>query len=144
MSQQTKKIGVYRKFMVRRADGTDAPGGKHDGCAYFVLDLTHDPYAGPALRAYVKACRAEYPLLAADLQSLADGNPPMRPVAKDTGARPAPPHTLLREAEASRAPLPALVERWRSEAHPIISGYQQACSALERCAAELEAALRRG
>ena len=78
MSQPTKKaLGLYHKFDVRRADGTDAPGGKHDGCSYFVLDLTHDPHAIPALRAYAKACRAEYPLLAIDLTSLADGNPLM-------------------------------------------------------------------
>ena len=62
-----KTRGLYGKFNVRRNDGTDAPGGKHDGCDYFVLDLTHDPFALPAIRAYVMACRKEYPLLARDL-----------------------------------------------------------------------------
>ena len=61
--------GLYGKFIIHRTDGESRPGHKHDGCDYFVLDLTHDPFAIPALRAYAKACRAEYPLLAADLDT---------------------------------------------------------------------------
>ena len=61
--------GLYGKFRVSRTDGSDAPGGKHDGCDYFVLDLTHDPFAIPALAAYANACRAAYPLLTADLDA---------------------------------------------------------------------------
>lgn len=63
-----KKKGVYRKFYVKRLDGKDAPGKKHSGCDYFVLDLDHDPYAKAALRAYAKACEGNYPILAADLK----------------------------------------------------------------------------
>ncbi len=59
--------GVYRKFEVRRTDGRDAPGEKHDGCSYFVLDLVHDKHAIPALKAYAKSCRREFPALAKDL-----------------------------------------------------------------------------
>ncbi|WP_175806627.1 hypothetical protein [Burkholderia cenocepacia] len=59
--------GLYRKFDVRRTDGSDAPGGKHHDCEYFVLDMNHDGYARAALRAYVRACTAEFPVLAADL-----------------------------------------------------------------------------
>jgi hypothetical protein len=59
--------GLYQKFTVVRTDGSSAPGGKHEGCEYFVLDLTHDKHALPALRAYIQSCRAEYPLLAEDL-----------------------------------------------------------------------------
>jgi len=59
--------GIYNKFFVARVDGSDGPGEKHDGCDYFVLDITHDRYARPALVAYANACRDEYPLLAADL-----------------------------------------------------------------------------
>lgn len=55
------------KFRVERVDGTDEPGGKHDGCDYFVLDLTHDQFAKNALAAYARACAVEYPLLAQDL-----------------------------------------------------------------------------
>jgi hypothetical protein len=63
-----KAQGVYRKFDVRRTDGSDQPGGKHEGCEYFVLDVTHDPYAIPALTAYAKACEDTHPVLAADLR----------------------------------------------------------------------------
>ncbi len=59
--------GLYRKFTVTRTDGASEPGQKHDGCDYFVLDLTHDPFAPEAIRAYAAACRLVYPLLAADL-----------------------------------------------------------------------------
>ncbi len=62
-----KTRGLYHKFRIYRVDGTDRNGGKHDGCNYFVLDLTHDPHTLPALKAYAEACRTEYPLLAADL-----------------------------------------------------------------------------
>lgn len=67
MSKQPN-LGIFEKFKVKRNDGRDAPGEKHDGCAYFVLDLRHDPYAWPALDAYAKACASEYPQLAADLR----------------------------------------------------------------------------
>lgn len=62
-----KTRGLYEKFLVQRRDGTDAPGGKHEGCEYFVLDLTHDPFALKAVRAYAVWCAEEYPLLAQDL-----------------------------------------------------------------------------
>ena len=60
--------GLYRKFHVVRADGRSAHGKKHDGCEYFVLDLTHDPHALPALKAYEESCREDFPALADDLQ----------------------------------------------------------------------------
>jgi hypothetical protein len=59
--------GIFNKFKVERTDGRSAPGEKHHGCAYFVLDLRHDPYAWPAIDAYAKACKDEYPELASDL-----------------------------------------------------------------------------
>ena len=64
--------GLYGKFYIERTDGKSAPGEKHDGCEYFVLDMTHDKYAVPALRAYAEHCEAEYPLLASDLYDKAD------------------------------------------------------------------------
>lgn len=64
--------GMYRKFIVRRADGSDQPGGKHHGCRYFVLDMTHDQFAKPALLTYADACEATYPELAADLRQALD------------------------------------------------------------------------
>ena len=64
---------AYADFVLmnsaHRVDGTDAPGGKHEVCDYFVLDLTSDPFARPAIEAYIAACEAEYPLLAKDLRA---------------------------------------------------------------------------
>lgn len=65
MSDQSK--GLYQKFIVERADGSSAPGCRHEHCTYFVLDLDHDKFALPALRAYADACADEYGVLAADL-----------------------------------------------------------------------------
>lgn len=55
--------GLHDKFVVRRRDGRDTPGAKHDGCEYFVLDLTHDPAAWHALAAYAKAVEQTRPVL---------------------------------------------------------------------------------
>ncbi len=62
--------GLYDKFIVTRTDGTSEPEKKHDGCRYFVLDVTHDPFADAALQAYARACRREYPLLSEDITTL--------------------------------------------------------------------------
>lgn len=62
-----KTRGLYEKFKVERIDGSSESGGKHEGCDYFVLDLTHDKHSLPALQAYITSCRNDYPLLAADL-----------------------------------------------------------------------------
>ena len=61
--------GLFGKFIVNRVDGRDAPGEKHAGCEYFVLDLSHDSHALPAIAAYAQSCEQEYPALAADLKS---------------------------------------------------------------------------
>lgn len=64
--------GLYEKFRVARNDGQSAPGEKHDGCECFVLDLTHDPHAVPALKAYAESARQDgYELLADDLMEMA-------------------------------------------------------------------------
>lgn len=57
------------KYVVARKDGTDGPGGRHDGCDYFVLDLTHDPYARDALFTYAQSCRQELPQRAASIRA---------------------------------------------------------------------------
>ncbi len=62
--------GLYNKFRVERTDGSSAPGKKHDGCQYFVLDCDHDPHAVAALQAYARSCEAEYPALAKDVRVL--------------------------------------------------------------------------
>jgi len=64
--------GLYGKFTVGREDGRDLHGGDRERADYFVLDLTFDPFAIPALRAYADACEGEYPALAADLRKKLD------------------------------------------------------------------------
>lgn len=70
MSDPDQKRGLYEKYIVVRHDGSSRPGGKHETCRYHVLDLEHDRFAGPALRAYADACEAEYPDLARDLRAM--------------------------------------------------------------------------
>ena len=63
-----KDRGLYRKYsLIERTDGMSGPGQKHDGCEYFVLDLTHDEHALPAIRAYATSCRKTHPQLSKDL-----------------------------------------------------------------------------
>lgn len=68
-----KTRGLYNKFEVTRTDGKSRKGQKHHGCEYFVLDLNHDLHALAALKAYAASCRAEYPLLARDLDAKTSG-----------------------------------------------------------------------
>lgn len=68
MSDADKFKGWYRKYTVTRADGSSKPGGKHEECEYFVLDLDHDVYAAAALEAYAASCEADYPALAEDIR----------------------------------------------------------------------------
>lgn len=63
-----KAQGLFHKFRVQRIDGSDRIGGKHYGCRYFVLDLTHDEHAPVAMRAYAAACRVTHPQLARDIE----------------------------------------------------------------------------
>lgn len=65
-----KSRGIYEKFIVTRTDGQGDPGEKHDGCEYFVLDITHDRHALPALRAYAISCQDEYKQLSYDLMRI--------------------------------------------------------------------------
>lgn len=48
-SRSDTEQGLFQKFEVRRTDGSSEPGGKHEGCEYFVLDVDHDPHAEAAL-----------------------------------------------------------------------------------------------
>jgi hypothetical protein len=70
-----RRSGIYDKFIVERRNGTSAPGKKHDGCSYFVLDATHDPYSRAALLAYADSCDEQFPFLAIDLRRLAKNVP---------------------------------------------------------------------
>jgi len=81
LTKPAEQQGIFEKFSVQRTDGSDAPGGKHHGCKYFVIDLDHDQYARAAMRAYAAACRATHPLLADDIES---------EWGKDDAAQPSP------------------------------------------------------
>lgn len=61
--------GLFEKFIVRRTDGRDEPGCKHENCEYFVLDVDHDEHARAALAAYADAAEKTHPDLASDLRS---------------------------------------------------------------------------
>ena len=63
-------LGLYEKFIITRTDGQSLPGEKHQGCQYFVIDITHDKFAKVALLAYADACESGYPFLADDLRGL--------------------------------------------------------------------------
>ncbi len=67
--------GIHSKYTVTRTDGSSASGGKHERCTYFVLDLEHDEFAIPALKAYAKSCRKTHPDLADDLTAIIDNAP---------------------------------------------------------------------
>ncbi len=67
--------GIHRKYKIERTDGSSKPGGKHEHCAYFVLDLEHDPFALKALRAYARACRKTHPKLAEDIDAMLAARP---------------------------------------------------------------------
>ncbi len=75
LDQKDGQVGVYNKYDVRRTDGRCEPGEKHENCAYFVLDLTHDPHAVPALRAYAESCRRTHPQLAIDIWDTVGSDP---------------------------------------------------------------------
>jgi hypothetical protein len=59
--------GLYEKYRVERTDGR---ADLHPDCQYFVLDLTHDKFAPPAIAAYADACEDEFPALARDLRAI--------------------------------------------------------------------------
>lgn len=79
-----KDRGFYDKFTVTRTDGQSAPGGKHEHCIYFVLDVYCDPHAEKALAAYAESCRATHPALAADIDKMLDRCKQRRDVAQKT------------------------------------------------------------
>jgi hypothetical protein len=65
-----RSTGLYEKFRVERTNGSSGPGGKHEHCEYFVLDLTHDEHAYAALTAYATSCADDFPQLSNDLREI--------------------------------------------------------------------------
>jgi len=84
--------GVYEKYTITRNDGRDKAGEKHHGCAYFALDLNHDPHARAAIKAYADSCRLTFPDLAKDLDELALRNDLFNPNEE-------PPHDSSRKVD---------------------------------------------
>jgi hypothetical protein len=65
-----KERGLYSKYGIRRLDGSTEPGKKHAKCDFFVLDITHDPHAAPAIFSYARSAGADgYTQLEKDLYS---------------------------------------------------------------------------
>ena len=62
--------GLCARYHVNRVDGSSEPGGKHEKCRYFVLDLDHDHHAWKALIAYASSCQEEFPELAKDIDKM--------------------------------------------------------------------------
>lgn len=70
-SKSLRRQGVVQKYYVDRVDGAnDDPTSKHFNKDYFVLDPIDDPFARVALKAYIEACKDEYPYLAHDLKQM--------------------------------------------------------------------------
>lgn len=59
--------GLFQKFDVRRTDGSDSISGKHQGCEYFIIDISHDQHAKAALLAYAESCKETHPQLSKDM-----------------------------------------------------------------------------
>lgn len=55
------------KYLVFRTDGRDREDEKHANCEYFVIDLTHDPFAQDVIQFYIHLCEHEYPEAANDI-----------------------------------------------------------------------------
>ena len=70
--EMDKNRGLYEKYIVRRADNKDMPGQKHYGCRYFVLDMTHDVHAIPALWAYAWSVVNTNPTLCREILDFID------------------------------------------------------------------------
>jgi hypothetical protein len=100
MTRDEQARGLYNKFNVSRSDGSSEPGGKHERCRYFVLDLDHDEFAGAALAAYAANCRAKFPELADDLERLT----PSAAIVRDHLAK------RMRELQEERDTLAAEVQ----------------------------------
>lgn len=64
------QTGLEDRYEVKRRDGSSDPGGKHENCRYFVLDIYHDRHALTALQAYIQSAQFEYTELCKDLVGL--------------------------------------------------------------------------
>ena len=72
MNEEVVDKGLTNKYTVYRRDNRDQQGGKHHNCRYFVLDVSHDPFAIPAILAYAEACKEKKPVLSENLLEMAE------------------------------------------------------------------------
>ncbi|RQO38646.1 hypothetical protein DBR37_01765 [Herminiimonas sp. KBW02] len=117
-SKPAEAQGLFRKFDVSRVDGSDAPGGKHYGCEYFVLDVDHDPHAPAALRAYGEACRDTHPQLSAELMARHSTNQPVQAKAL-TDERAAFEQWCVRKGYNTN--------KWHGDGSVYVDGYTLSC-----------------
>ena len=103
-TKTAEQQGLFRKFDVRRVDGSDQLGGKHHGCRYYVLDVDHDPYAAAALGAYADACRESHPELARDLREKWGAADTINTLHAQLAEAQAALKTVMRNAELSKEP----------------------------------------
>jgi hypothetical protein len=68
MSSEFKEAGLEHRYDITHRND---PEGKHNNCAYFVLDISHDPLARKALITYLEAADEDGQFrLAEDLREL--------------------------------------------------------------------------
>jgi len=108
---EVKRKGLYQKYWVSRTDGSSKPGKKHFGCRHFVLDVDHDPYAAPALRAYAQACKGVYPELAQELSAIASKLEAALPMSSLHGGRAPEDHVRVPNVSVKRETYPAELSR---------------------------------
>lgn len=61
--------GIEARYLVKKIED---PAGKHDDCFFFVLDPKHDKHAQMAMVAYALSVQGENPVLAQELEEVAD------------------------------------------------------------------------
>lgn len=85
-----REAGCPHTPMARTRTRIAHPPPKHGACHYYVLDLDHDRFAGPALRAYADACALDFPELAKDIRlmlplAIEESSAPRSPSSGDAG-----------------------------------------------------------
>lgn len=66
-SKPDTEQGLYEKYRVYRTDGLDNVGGPRADDKYFVLNLTRDPHAKPAMAAYAASVNPTHAILSTDM-----------------------------------------------------------------------------
>lgn len=135
--------GLFAKYIVHRTDGSDAPGRKHHGCWYFVLDPAHDSHARVALAAYASDCATLRPELSRDLRAKLTEFAVAPPAPVGGGVTEAMLDDLWRRLPAFfDAEAVVVLDQWRQEARAAIRAQKQQLSDKSKQVAELEKNVR--